>query len=669
MANYELRVTDYALRITNDDERSAILQSALPLIELAVAEDIGPGDATSEAVLPASLTLHGRIVAKGMGVVAGLPVAEAVFSRVDPALCFTPHVRDGTRVAPGDLVAEVVGPGRGMLAAERIALNFLQHLSGIATLTRAFVDAVAGAPAQILDTRKTHPGYRVLEKYAVRMGGGQNHRLSLNDMVLIKDNHIEAAGSLTAAVERARAAHPELPIEVEVKNLDELRQALALDVQRIMLDNMELDQMRAAVQLVAGQVPLEASGGVSLERVAAITATGVDYISIGALTHSAPALDLSMKIATSNSHSPSSILHSPSSTLQSRVSNLKSKLGDQLVILGHHYQRDEVIQFADFRGDSLQLAHDAANCQRARYIVFCGVHFMAETAAILAQPGQTVLLPDLEAGCGLAEMADLPAVERVWAQLGELMDVENEIMPVTYVNSTADLKAFCGQHGGVVCTSSNAQAVLAWALARRPRVLFFPDQHLGRNTARRLGIPLEEMLVWDPRRPFGGHDAEALPGARVFLWRGWCCVHQRFFPEHVAAWRERMPGIRIIVHPECTMEVVDLADDVGSTAYIIRRVEQAPPGTKWAIGTESNLVNRLKNEHPEQFIASLRLRSGQVLSPEPSTCRMMNLITLEKLARVVEGLARGELINPVAVPPGVAHYARVALERMLEAKP
>ena len=274
-----------------------VLAAAQPLIELAIAEDIGPGDATSEAVLPADLMLRGRIIAKGAGVIAGLPVVKEVFSRVDPTLHFIPRVRDGTSVAPGDVVAKVTGPGRGMLAAERIALNFLQRLSGIATLTRAFVDAVASTRATILDTRKTHPGYRVLEKYAVRMGGGQNHRMSLNDMLLVKDNHIEAAGSLTAAVERARAPHPDLPIEVEVKNLDELQKALALDVDRIMLDNMDLDRMREAVELTGGRVPLEASGGVSLESVAAIAATGVDYISAGALTHSAPVLDLSMLVS------------------------------------------------------------------------------------------------------------------------------------------------------------------------------------------------------------------------------------------------------------------------------------------------------------------------------------------------------------------------------------
>ncbi len=639
---------------------AVILEAARPLIALAIAEDIGPGDATSEAVLPADLTLHGRILAKASGVIAGLPVAAEIFSSVTPASSFIPHVQDGERVSPGDLVAEVIGPGRGVLAAERMALNFLQHLSGIATLTRSFVDAVAGTGATILDTRKTRPGYRVLDKYAVRMGGGHNHRMSLSDMLLVKDNHIESAGSVTAAVERARSVHPELPVEVEVKDVPELREALVLDVDRIMLDNMDLDEMRAAVQLTDGRVALEASGGVTLERVAAVAATGVDYISVGALTHSAAALDLSMLVS-----NPEDLTGSPesigSAASEDRVREAKAALGESVVILGHHYQRDDVIQFADFRGDSLKLSRDAANCRQARAIVFCGVHFMAETAAILAQPDQTVLLPDREAGCYLAEMADRADVERAWAQLGEVMDVEREVMPVTYVNSAADLKAFCGQHGGSVCTSSNAQAILAWALEQRPRVLFFPDQHLGRNTAKRAGIPLQEMLLWDPRQRFGGHDEDALRRARVYLWQGWCDVHQRFLPAHVAAWRARVPGIRVIVHPECKMEVVDLADEAGSTAYIVRRVEESPPGTQWAIGTEFNLVNRLKHGHPEQLIVSL--------SPEPSYCRTMNLITPDKLARVLEGLQRGETVNLVTVPPDVARLARVALERMLEVSP
>ena len=344
--------------------------------------------------------------------------------------------------------------------------------------------------------------------------------------------------------------------------------------------------------------------------------------------------------------------------LEARIAAARETLGAQMVILGHHYQRDEVIQFADFRGDSLKLARDAANCREARYIVFCGVHFMAETAAVLAQPGQSVLIPDVEAGCPLAEMAALPDVEEAWAQLGQVMDVEREVMPITYVNSSAALKGFCGRHGGLVCTSSNARAVLTWALAQRPRALFFPDQHLGRNTAKSMGIDLDEMPLWNPSKPFGGNEPEALKEGRIYLWRGWCNVHQRFRPEHVTAWRERDPQIRVIVHPECSMEVVDLADEAGSTAYIIHRVEESEPGTRWAIGTEFNLVNRLKHEHPEQFIASL--------SPEPSYCRTMNMITLEKLARTVEGLVAGEIINQVTVPPDVAEAARTALERMLE---
>jgi quinolinate synthase len=283
---------------------------------------------------------------------------------------------------------------------------------------------------------------------------------------------------------------------------------------------------------------------------------------------------------------------------------------------------------------------------------------MAETAAALAQPGQVVLLPDLEAGCSLAEMADLPSVERAWAELGELIDVEREVMPVAYVNSDIALKAFCGQHSGLVCTSSNAQAVLAWALTQRPRVLFFPDQYLGLNTAKRMGIPRKQVLVWDPGCRFGGYKPEALRQSRVVLWHGWCCVHQHFRPEHVLSWRTHTPDIRVIVHPECMTEVVDLADEVGSTDYIIRRVSESPSGTRWAIGTEGTLVNRLKNEHPELMIVSL--------SPEPSYCRTMRLITPEKLARMIDGLARGVAINQVTVPADVAQCARAALRRMLE---
>jgi nicotinate-nucleotide pyrophosphorylase (carboxylating) len=282
--------------LMSTEDIAKILEAAEPLIELAIAEDIGPGDATSKAVLPVDLRLQGRIITKSPGIVAGLPIAEAVFARVEPELRFIYHAQDGARVKRQQIVAEVIGPGRGMLAAERTALNFLQKLSGIASFTRVFVDAVASTKATILDTRKTRPGYRVLEKYAVRMGGAQNHRMSLYDMLLVKDNHIEAAGSVTAAVTRARTAYPDLPIEVEVKDLQELEEALLLKPDRIMLDNMSIEQMQEAVAIAAGRVKLEASGNVELRQVTAVAATGVDYISIGALTHSAPALDLSMLV-------------------------------------------------------------------------------------------------------------------------------------------------------------------------------------------------------------------------------------------------------------------------------------------------------------------------------------------------------------------------------------
>jgi quinolinate synthase len=350
---------------------------------------------------------------------------------------------------------------------------------------------------------------------------------------------------------------------------------------------------------------------------------------------------------------------SESSDPERRILSAKERFGGELVILGHHYQKDDVIRFADFRGDSLQLARLSAANLKAKYIIFCGVHFMAETAAILAQPGQTVLLPEVDALCPLAEKADRMLVEDAWRQISECMDAEREVMPVTYVNSEADLKAFCGTHGGSVCTSSNARNILEWARARRPRTFFFPDQHLGRNTGVRMGIPLEKMPLWDPRETLGGNSREELLAAQIILWKGWCYVHQRFLPTHVLDARKRFPGVRVWVHLECTQEVVRLADDAGSTTDILRLVDDAPPGTKWAIGTEGNLVNRLARDHPEQEI--------HLLSPDPNNCITMNKTTVESLARVTDGLLRGELINPIRVREDIAQGARTALQRMLEA--
>ncbi|MDF1512601.1 MAG: quinolinate synthase NadA, partial [Anaerolineae bacterium] len=623
-------------------------RAAEPLIQLAIDEDIGPGDATSLSTLDPEAILHGRIMAKAHGVIAGLPVAKAVFCSVDPEIVFTAHVRDGQAVVKGELVAEVVGPGVSLLAAERTVLNFLQRMSGIATKTRAFVAAVATHKAVILDTRKTLPGYRVLDKYAVRMGGGQNHRMSLFDMMLVKDNHIDGASGITCAVQQARAAYPDLPIEVEVRNLDELREALAIEPvpDRILLDNMTLDQIREAVQLTAAKTNLEASGNVNLATVSDIAATGVDYISVGALTHSVTALDLSMKVQAAQGQDLES--------MTARIKAIKTELGDHLVILGHHYQRDEIIDVADYRGDSLQLSRTATQTD-AEYIVFCGVDFMAETAATLAKPGQHVLIPDMDAGCYLADTATISGVQAAWDVLDEsLGSADAEVTPITYVNSTNALKAFCGRHNGSVCTSGNATKVLQWAFTQRSRVFFFPDQHLGRNTAFKLGLDHSDMLLWDIRTP---PDKAEIQRARVILWPGVCNVHQRFHPRHITAMRQRYPGIRVIVHPESKAEVVALADDAGSTAYIIQQVNSAPAGTKWAIGTESRLVYRLQTEHPEQFIT--------VLSDVPPFCANMSKITLANLLETLESIVDGKPQNEVTVDAQEARWATIALERML----
>jgi quinolinate synthase len=348
-----------------------------------------------------------------------------------------------------------------------------------------------------------------------------------------------------------------------------------------------------------------------------------------------------------------------SAVLEERIRDAKAALGDALLILGHHYQQDEVIRFADLRGDSYKLAQTAAASEACRAIVFCGVHFMAETADVLTGPGVDVILPDLGAGCSMADMADLDSVEAAWADLGDVIDTA-DLMPVTYINSTAELKAFCGRHGGIVCTSSNARAVLEWSFAQRSRVLFFPDQHLGRNTARAMGIPLNQMAVWDPRAPLGGNLPDVLAASRVLLWRGHCSVHQMFKPAHVVQMRRQHPGIQVLVHPECMMSVVDAADLVGSTEFILKTIAEAPAGSSWAVGTELHLVNRLASEHPDKTIL--------FLSPMVCMCATMYRIDLPHLAWALENLAQGTPVNIIKVPEDTAHWARVALRRMLDVR-
>jgi quinolinate synthase len=353
--------------------------------------------------------------------------------------------------------------------------------------------------------------------------------------------------------------------------------------------------------------------------------------------------------------------------LDLRIRAAKHALGDRLVILGHYYQRDEVIRYADFIGDSFQLAQAAKSRPKAEAIVFCGVHFMAETADMLSRPDQAVILPNLAAGCSMADMADIDSVTDCWEELealfGSASDSEGRapVIPVTYMNSSAALKAFCGKHGGVVCTSSNAATVLRWAFERGQRVLFFPDQHLGRNTAKAMGIPLEQMPVWNPHQPMGGLDAVTLRQARVILWHGFCSVHKRFTVEQINLARLRHPGVHVIVHPECTMEVVDAADESGSTDLIRKRIEAAPAGSIFAVGTEINMVQRLANEHPEQTIFCL----DSIICP----CSTMYRIHPSYLAWVLEALERQEILNRITVAEEIAVPARVALERMLSLQP
>lgn len=358
------------------------------------------------------------------------------------------------------------------------------------------------------------------------------------------------------------------------------------------------------------------------------------------------------------------------SELSARIQAVRQQMGNRLLILGHHYQQDEVIEHSDLRGDSYQLSRMAADSETCEAIVFCGVHFMAETADILANRPEklkeregrrvTVVLPDLAAGCSMADMAAINQVEAAWADMSEVIDT-SRVIPVTYINSAASLKAFCGRHGGIVCTSSNARAVLEWAFERGDRVFFFPDQHLGRNTALKMNIDPSQMPVWDPYQlELGGNTEAALQQSRVILWKGHCSVHQMFRPEHVAQFRAKHPGIKILVHPECPREVNDIADVSGSTGKIIQTVRDSPAGSKWAIGTELHLVNRLKAEHPEQEI--------YFLSPVVCMCATMYRIDLAHLCWSLENLQAGHPVNVIEVDADVTHWSLVALERMLAVK-
>ena len=347
--------------------------------------------------------------------------------------------------------------------------------------------------------------------------------------------------------------------------------------------------------------------------------------------------------------------------LVARARAAKEALGERVFVLGHHYQRDEVIQFADVTGDSFKLAREAAARPDAEYVVFCGVHFMAESADILTGPGQQVVLPDLAAGCSMADMARLPQVEAAWRALGDA-GVQDLVVPVTYMNSSADIKAFCGRNGGVVCTSSNADVALEWAFAQKgphTKVIFFPDQHLGRNTAvLKMGHSLDDCVVWNPHLPGGGLTQDQLRAAKVILWKGHCSVHGRFTPEVVDELRATVPDVQILVHPECRHDVVLKADLVGSTEFIIQTIEAAPAGSSWAIGTELNLVQRLAKAHPDKTIT--------FLDKDVCYCSTMNRIDLPHFVWAMESLVEGVVVNRIEVDPETERDALVALQRMLD---
>jgi quinolinate synthase len=355
--------------------------------------------------------------------------------------------------------------------------------------------------------------------------------------------------------------------------------------------------------------------------------------------------------------------------LRLRIESAREHLGSRLAILGHHYQQDAIVDFADYTGDSFELSRYAASQKGIQYVIFCGVHFMAESADILTDPNVQVILPDLGAGCSMADMANLDQTLDCWDQLQQTCP-DQTLVPITYMNSSAAIKSFVGEHGGAVCTSSNCRNVLEWALnggaveghtpGKKVKILFFPDQHLGRNTAYAMGYPLDQMVVWDPRQDLGGNDEQKLQSADFVLWKGHCSVHALFRPEHVDQVRAKYPDMKVIVHPECKWEVVQKADMAGSTAYIVKQIEAAPPGSEWAIGTEVHLVNRLKNQHPDQKII--------VLSDCQCLCTTMYRIDLPHLCWVLENLVQGVVVNQIQVDAQTRKWSLVALDRMLSIK-
>ena len=369
-------------------------------------------------------------------------------------------------------------------------------------------------------------------------------------------------------------------------------------------------------------------------------------------------LEEEMKVNIRWQRIPVEYLHMSAEDLDVRIRETREKLGDRVTILGHHYQREEVIKYADYQGDSFKLSQNAASHPESEYIIFCGVHFMAETACVLSAPHQKVILPNITAGCSMADMAPLDDVLDAWDDLADVLGGPGSTVPVAYMNTIAGLKALCGRHGGIICTSSNARAAVEWAFQRGERVFFLPDQHLGRNTGIKLGLSLDEMIVWNPFKRLGGHTPEALRKAKMVLWQGHCSVHTRFTVKQIESARARYPDIKVIAHPECVMEVVQAADMDGSTETIRKAINESPSGSKWAVGTEISLVNRLAKQNPDKVVFCL--------DPVVCPCSTMYRIHPAYLSWVLDGLMEGVLVNEITVDEETQRYSRIALERMLQ---
>ncbi|MGM0432327.1 MAG: carboxylating nicotinate-nucleotide diphosphorylase [Spirochaetota bacterium] len=622
------------------------------LIAAALAEDLrDTGDVTSNAIFA-----HERgeftLVAKADGILCGTQPATEVFSQVEADIQVTWQVTDGQPVSTGDIIAIIEGRCAPVLAAERTALNMLAYLSGIASATSRFVQH-SGGKAIILDTRKTLPGYRQLAKYAVRCGGGKNHRNGLYDMVLIKDNHIDAAGGIEKAVEKVRERWGStFPIEVETRNLKEVRQALKCRIDRIMLDNMDCELMRKAVEMIGGHAETEASGNITLERVAAIAQTGVDFISVGEITHSVKAFDFSL-------------LQSDQQRT-AEISRLKEELGEEVLIVAHHYQRPEIVAAADIVGDSYKLAVDVSQQKKARYIIFCGVRFMAEGASILADSHQQVLLPAPDAGCPLADMITLEQAETALNLIRGESDLP--IVPVVYMNARADVKALCGREGGSVCTSSNAAAVLTHYLQQGKGVFFFPDQNLGINTAGQLGLSPESLRMVAADQTISSLPTAGSTGASplVYLWDGYCPVHQRFTAEGIQQLSANR-AVTVISHPEVSPAAAEASDRLGSTEQILEAVRSAPAGSSIAIGTEYHFVARLQAEYASE---------GKTVIPlVESVCYNMDKTNTKNLLRALQAVkdsqstgtpltqSAGDMV--VSVDRTTAEEAKKALNQMI----